>query len=130
MYQTVCRTERISARNSADLIELQDRDKELEVEALDIRSYMEASKVFEDIGMSYHVPVDYIKSCPYIMSFMKDYKLKKDVEHYFSEHPEDLKLIKKDSLWLKQSDIKQYRQIKYGNARLNRIKERNILVKL
>ena len=123
LYGSVCRTERISAKDSIDMIELMDRDRELEVEVLDVLSYVEASKVFEEIGVSYHVPVDYIKSCPYIMSFMKDYKLKKDVENYFTEHPEDLKLMKKNSLWLSQKDIKQYKPIKSSNARLERVKE-------
>lgn len=123
LYGLVCRTERISAKDSTDLTRLVDRDRELEVEVVDIRSYMEASEVFEKIGKSYHVPIDYIKSCPYIMSFMKDYKLKKDVEKYFSENPKELKLIKKDSLWLNQRDIKQYKPVKCGNARLERVKE-------
>lgn len=123
LYGLVCRTERISAKDSTDLTRLVDRGRELEVEAVDIRSYMEASEVLEKIGVSYHVPMDYIKSCPYIMSFMKDYKLKKDVEKYFSESPEDLKWIKKDSLWLNQRDVRQYKPVKCGNARLERVKE-------
>lgn len=69
LYGLVCRTERISAKDSTDLTRLVDRGRELEVEAVDIRSYMEASEVFEKLGVSYHVPMDYIKSCPYYVFY-------------------------------------------------------------
>lgn len=123
MYQSVCRTERISAKESADIMELADKARALDIEEQDIVSYIQASKVLEDIGVSYHVPVDYIKSCPYLMSFMKDYKLKRDIETYFSGHPKELKLINKSCLWLKKSDIDRFFPVKSNNARLERVKE-------
>lgn len=126
MYQSVCRTERISAKETADMIDIVDRDRWLDVEERDILSYVKASRLIEQIGAPYHVPIDYIKSCPYIMSFMKEYKLKKDIVKYFTDHPEQIKEIdqnSKDVLWLKRADIDKFRPIKCNNARLERVKE-------
>lgn len=126
LYQSVCRTERISAKENADMIDIVDRDRWLNVEEQDIISYMNASKIIDLVGASYHVPIDYIKSCPYIMSFMKEYKLKKDVIKYFLDNPEQLNKIdksSKESLWLKRADIDKFRPIKSNNARLERVKE-------
>lgn len=126
MYQSVCRTERISAKENADMIDIVDRDRWLDVEEQDILSYVKASQIIEQIGAPYHVPIDYIKSCPYIMSFMKEYKLKKDVIKYFTNHPDMIKKIDKDSkdvLWLKRTDIDKFQPISCNNARLERVKE-------
>ncbi|NMA72991.1 MAG: helicase [Bacteroidales bacterium] len=126
MYQSVCRTERISAKENADMIDIVDRDRWLDVEEQDIVSYMKASSLIEQIGASYHVPIDYIKSCPYIMSFMKEYKLKKDIVSYFSNHLERINGIdkgSKDTLWLKRADIDKFKPMKSNNARLERVKE-------
>ena len=97
MYQTVCRTERISASENADIIDDSDVEIPLEVLEQDILSYVQAQQLLDEIGANYHVPVDYIKSTPYLMSFMRDYQLKRNVEKYFKAHPEEIKKIKKDT---------------------------------
>ena len=91
MYQTVCRTERISEPNNGDIIDSSNCEQPLEVLEKDILSYVQAQKLLDDIGANYHVPVDYIKSAPYLMSFMKDYKIKKNIENYFKKNPGDIK---------------------------------------
>jgi len=60
------------------------------------------------------------------MSFMKDYKLKKDVVEYFSDNPEKIKEIDKDTkdiLWLKREDINNFKAIRCNNARLEAVKK-------
>ena len=121
MYQTVCRTERISAAETADIIDDSDVHVPLEVLEQDIRSYVQAQELLDQIGANYHVPVDYIKSTPYLMSFMRDYQLKRNVEKYFKAHPDELKKIKKDSFWLQQNRIDRYDRIPNNNARLERV---------
>ena len=121
MYQTVCRTERISAAENADIIDDSDVREPLEVLEQDIRSYVEAQELLDEIGANYHVPVDYIKSSPYLLSFMKDYQLKRNVEKYFKEHPLELGKIKKNSFWLNRTAIDRYDRIPNNNARLERI---------
>lgn len=126
MYNSVCRTERISAKESADIVDITNSDKWLEVEECDIKSYIKVSELIDLIEAPYHVPVDYIKSCPYIMSFMKDYKLKKDIIKYFYNYPEMLENIDRESrdiLWLKRNDINNFRPLKCNNARLEAVKK-------
>ena len=121
MYQTVCRTERISAAENADIIDDSDVHEPLEVLEQDIRSYVQAQELLDQIGANYHVPVDYIKSTPYLMSFMRDYQLKRNVEKYFKAHPLELKKIKKDSFWINRNTVDRYDRIPNNNARLERV---------
>lgn len=121
MYQTVCRTERISAEESADMIDDRDVHVPLDVLEQDIRSYVQAQELLDQIGANYHVPVDYIKSTPYLLSFMRDYQLKRNVERYFKSHPTEMKKIKKDSFWLNRNTLDRYDKISNNNARLERV---------
>lgn len=90
MYQHICRTERISASENADIIDDSDVKMPLKVLEQDIKSYMQAQKLLDDIAAPFNVPVDYIKSTPYIMSFMRDYQLKRYIEKYFSKYEKAL----------------------------------------
>ena len=121
MYRTVCRTERISAPENADIIDDSDVHVPLEVLEQDIRSYVQAQELLDQIGANYHVPVDYIKSTPYLMSFMKDYQLKQNVEKYFKAHPQELRKIKKNTFWINRNAIDRYDRIPNNNARLERV---------
>ncbi|MBO6309557.1 MAG: helicase [Oribacterium sp.] len=121
MYQTVCRTERISASENADIIDDSDVHVPLDVLEQDIRSYVQAQELLDQIGANYHVPVDYIKSTPYLMSFMRDYQLKRNVEKYFKKHSAEINKIKKDTFWLNRRAIDRYDKIPNNNARLERV---------
>ena len=121
MYQHICRTERISATESADMINDSDIKDSLEVLEQDIKSYMQAQALLEEIGAPFNVPIDYIKSTPYIMSFMKDYQLKKHIEKHFKDHPDEVSKMNKDTFWLKKQSIDKYEKIPCNNARLNRV---------
>lgn len=124
MYRSVCRTERCSARESADLIDDAGAKVSLDVMEEDIRSYLQVQKLLDQIGPAIgipRIPVDYIKSCPYLLSFMRDYQFKNYVEAYFKEHPEQLKLLRQDTFWLKRQTLNRYRRIPSGNARLERV---------
>ncbi len=121
MYSHICRTERISATESADIID--DTDVHIPVTVLeqDIKSYLQAQRLLEEIGASYNVPVDYIKSTPYLMSFMRDYQLKRNLEKYFKDHPNEVHKINKDTFWLSRRNLDKYSRIPNGNARLDRL---------
>ena len=93
MYQHICRTERVSATENADIIDDKDVNVPLSVMEQDIKSYLQAQKLLEEVGASFNVPVDYIKSTPYLMSFMRDYQLKRYLEKYFKERPEKINKI-------------------------------------
>uniref|UniRef100_UPI00298D84E8 helicase-related protein n=1 Tax=Treponema sp. TaxID=166 RepID=UPI00298D84E8 len=121
MYENVCRTERISSKDNADIIDTKDIETPIEVLEKDIKSYVQAQRLLDEIGASYSIPVDYIKSCPYLLSFMRDYQLKRDVERYFKKHSDCLSIVNKDTLWLKKSSIDKYEKVPSNNARLEHI---------
>ena len=123
MYQHICRTERISASENADIINDTDVRIPLSVMEQDIKSYLQAQKLLEDIGAPFNVPVDYVKSAPYLMSFMRDYQLKRYIEKYFTEHPDEINKINRDTFWLKRSSLDKYDKIPNSNARLDRVME-------
>ena len=121
LYSHICRTERISATESADIIDAHEVKEPIEVDVSDIKSYLQAQKLLEDLNLPYNVPVDYIKSCPYLLSFMRDYKLKRDIEKHCFEHPEKVSLLNREWLWLKRQSFDKYDEIDPGNARLARV---------
>jgi len=123
MYQHICRTERISAYENADIINDSDVRIPLSIMEQDIKSYLQAQKLLEDIGAPFNVPVDYVKSTPYLMSFMRDYQLKRYIEKYFTEHPDEINKINRDTFWLKRNSIDKYDKIPNSNARLDRVME-------
>ena len=124
MYENVCRTERVSSKDNADIIDTSDTQTPVEVLEKDIRSYIQAQNLLDEIDASYSVPIDYIKSCPYLLSFMRDYQLKRDIERYFKNHPDCLNLVNKDSLWLKKSVIDKYEKVSSNNARLEHVMQK------
>ncbi|MCQ2522167.1 MAG: helicase [Lachnospiraceae bacterium] len=121
MYENVCRTERISEKENADIIDSSDAKEPLKVLKEDIISYLDAQKVLDGMGKAINVPIDYVKSSPYLFSFMKEYKLKKVVEEYFANHPYELGKIDKKSLWISKKAIDNYEKLPLNNARLARV---------
>ena len=121
LYSHICRTERISATQSADMIDAHEVKEPVEIMESDIKAYLQAQKLLEDIHLPYNVPVDYIKSCPYLLSFMRDYKLKRDIEKYFVANPDETSILNREWLWLKRQSFDRYEPIDPGNARLSRI---------
>jgi len=124
LYQRICRTERLSAVENADIIDDSDVAVPVEVLEQDIRSYVQAQKLLDSIEAPFSVPVDYIKSTPYLMSFMRDYQLKRYVERYFKQHPDEVGKLKDKSLWLDRRAIDRFEPIPMGNARLERVIDR------
>ncbi len=123
MYTKVCRTERISATENADIIDDTSVKTPVEVLEQDIKSYISAQKLLDEIGAPFHVPVDYIKSTPYLMSFMRDYQLKRYIENYYKKHPQEATRVNKECLWLNRSKIDNFEKIPSENARLEILKQ-------
>jgi len=123
MYQSICRTERVSAVTTGDYMDDTSVKEPLDVTEEDVLSYIEAENLLHEMGKGYGVPVDYIKSAPYILSFMKHYQLKKHIEKYFQGKPDEIKKANKKHLWINDSVIKDYGELDPVNARLERLKE-------
>ena len=69
---------------------------------------------------NHSLPVDYAKSCPYLMSFMKKYKIKEQIEKYYIKHPDEFGSEREQSLlWLNRNKINKYDELPKTNARLS-----------
>ena len=123
LYENICRTERITESSLVDMIDASDAKKQLNVIKEDITSFIEIQQLLDEIGLNVNVPIDYVKSSPYLMSFMKHYQLKRKIEKYFENNPDELAKIKKDTLWLNESEINDYKKIPSNNARLENLME-------
>ena len=78
--------------------------------------------MYEQFGVpgvaAYKRTVDYAKSSPFLMSFMRNYKVKQHIERYFQKHTEDVKLADKDLLWVNPEHVNAYLPLPASNARL------------
>ena len=125
MYKGVCRTERLSVMSGEDFIDVKGVKPEeyLKVTKEDIQSYIQAQTLIMECGKSQNVPVDYIKSCPYIMSFMENYVLKKNIKEACEKEEQNIEAANKPLLWLKKKQIENYEELPEVNARLKMLKE-------
>lgn len=122
MYKGTCRTERISVMEDGDYIDDSSKDKHLKITEGDIKSYVQMQKVFNDTCPGQNVPVDYVKSCPYLMSFMEKYKLKDNIKKAFVDGTESI-FIDNETIWLNRNNIENYKEIPDNNARLTQLKD-------
>ena len=126
MYRGVCRTERISVMRDCDFIDDSSKNEHLKISQGDILSYMQMQKIIDESGISQTVPTDYVKSSPFLMSFMENYKLKENIKKNLVEHNEkkDFSCIEKNLVWLKKEEIENYEELSKTNARLELLKEK------
>lgn len=124
MYHGVCRTERISVMDSGDYTDDSSVKSALSIHENDILSYLQFGKMLSEMEVKDSLPVDYIKSCSYLMSYMRNYKLKEHIEKYFKANPEDINLANKNLLWVNKSKIDTYSELPETNARLEELKNR------
>lgn len=130
MYGNMCRTERIS--NS--IIDTTTHVKEVPVSKGDIESYCQMQSLLRVCKeknpnfKSSQVPMDYVKSSPYLLSFMDKYQLKTDIMKVLVGDKKDRVRLPisehRQQLLLKfQSRIYNYQEIPSNNARLDAIKK-------
>lgn len=120
MYNHVCRTERIESVGSADLIDDADVKTALQISEQDIKSYIQMQKLLDSVS-GQRMPADYVKSCPYLLSFMRDYKLKQNIEAYFRDNPQKIGQVMRGSFFLGKKPLDAFEKIPCNNARLENI---------
>ncbi|WP_099363602.1 helicase-related protein [Fredinandcohnia onubensis] len=121
LYKGIARTERMLAEGASELIK--GRVEKLEVSHEDVRSYINLDQLLQEAELNDKLPVEYVKSAPYLMSFMDKYKLKQKISQYFNHHPDKVPLANKEGLWVERKSIDNYKQIPDVNARLSKLKE-------
>jgi len=127
MYEAMCRTERLN-----DGLIDSSGVKEVKISDGDIVSYIQMQQILADCRnkieqqkhihfRSFNVPVDYIKSSPYLLSFMDNYVLKKNIATMYKN--QKLPLSNRHRLLLKSEHVYRYKEIEPNNARLDALKK-------
>lgn len=122
LYNLMCRTERFNT----GIIE--SKEEVLPVKHDDVTAYFQARQLLEAVNSHFgekkfgSFPVEYVKSAPYLMSFMDRYALKE----YIAERIKP-GMIKKnwDHLYLQYNKVNSYKNIPASNAKLEYL--RNML---
>lgn len=105
----MCRTERISFVRDGDY--LKERKEILNVREEDIRAYIELSKMLKRIGISEETPVEFVKSSPFLMSFMDHYQLKQRIKGQMNSKTRKDIVFGSKPLWLIYNRISNYEEL-------------------
>lgn len=130
MYEVICRTERYS-----EGLLKQTSYGSVDITGDDILAYCQIQKLLQkakvilerkkkaggNIGInpSYNIPIEYVKSAPYLLSFMQKYQEGKTVEAAF--WGKDVPIVKNSRaqrLLLKGGQVYNYKHIEPANAKL------------
>ncbi|MCB5278997.1 MAG: hypothetical protein LHW59_05710 [Candidatus Cloacimonetes bacterium] len=123
MYQGVCRTERMAAIKNATLIDDTKAKQAISINENDIVAFLEAEDLVKSISGISTVPVEYVKSCPYLLSFSNQYKFRKKIDKHFRDNQQLINQAKRKMLWIDESGIEKYKELITPNARLEMLKE-------
>lgn len=126
----ICRTERVSVMDDGDYISDLDAKKSINITTGDITSYIEFFNMLRNLGLNLRLPIDYIKSCPFLMSYLRGYQIWEKIEKATvgrGNHAKSIARTKGKNLWLKKSDIELYRDLPKTNARYETLKQHAFL---
>ena len=123
LYGAVARTERLSVMDNGDYIDDSSKHSALKIKESDIRSYVQARDLITHTGKSSTFRVDYIKSCPFALSFMNNYSEKRSMRTFFTSNPQGLKYAQKNLLWVDKKKINKYEPLPSVNSRYEQLKE-------
>ena len=118
LYKIMCRTERFNSGIIKDDV------REVPVQTEDILAYAEGQRLMdhlsEELGKKSlgNMPIEYVKSSPYLLSFMDKYELKTRIIGDKGNNIPLLRNCKKDCLLLDNRRINNYRQLEPGNGKL------------
>ncbi|MDF2883025.1 MAG: helicase [Clostridiaceae bacterium] len=127
LRNVMCRTERIVVSNTGNGLIDTSKVGAVEIDLDDIRTFVQCdnvNKVLETLDKNTYSPMEFFKSSPFIYSFMENYKLKTILEDNIDSSLELQKVLKENPrLWINKDDISNYRQLKYGNSKFNKVKK-------
>ena len=115
------RTERQSTGELGPIVDNGTHVSQIEVTPDDVRAYVRMRSLMRDAGIRRGLmSVDFIKSCPFPLSFMSGYKLFKELESRAEKRPGLISANKRADgglLWLRRWDVASYERLRVNNAR-------------
>lgn len=127
LYQGICRTERFNTGILDD-----SGVREVPVSEGDILSFDAMQSLLDQVAAQggrgdllrfRNVPLDYVKSSPYLLSFMENYQLKKQLRAHFTRGFDFAAAVGRSvsHLLLRRSAIQNYRPIPFEHAKLEQL---------
>ena len=113
MYSSICRTERLLVDESGSFVDDSKAKASLSITDADIESFV----VAENLSDTIHIPVEYVKSCPYLLSFMEHYKYKSDIKRL----KPPMKPAVRKFLFVDERKLRSYEPLPPNNARLEQL---------
>jgi hypothetical protein len=124
MYDSVCRTERLLIGSRNNIIDDSNVKKGLAISETDIIPYIEAEKIARACGMKEHIPVEYVKSCPYMFSFMEDYAFMRELQTAKKKMPTiPFSAEARKILFVDKDKLQRFEPLPANNARLQQLME-------
>ena len=122
LREFVARTERNGIETYRDIVV--DRSISVAPDADDVRSYLLVNRLFKYLGVGQNVPIEYSESCPFMLSYLKGYTLRKRFVKaarsrslpYSSERGKKPKF-----LWVSKASLNAYRELKVPNSRFREL---------
>lgn len=118
LYRSMCRTERFNKGIVKTIVETVDLTPD------DIKSYFQSRSLIDLVNVKGKnrafgsFPIEYVKSCPYPLSFMDKYKIKR----YISEHlTQSVRKSGIRRLFLPYESINAYKPVPKMNAKFNEL---------
>lgn len=113
MYSGICRTERLIASGKGSFLDDNKTKAPLDISEADIQTFI----VAENLSDTIHIPVEYVKSCPYLLSFMDQYKYKSDIKHLKPTLSRQARKL----LFVDEKILREYDHLPPNNARLKNL---------
>ena len=123
LYRTsIVRTEKLIASNDKDAL-IKYVNKPISIQPEDINDFVILDQITQllnkDHKASLPVPLEYVKSCPYALSFLDNYKHKEKIRNLILIDPKLRHLVKKTKHgWVNLKDINEYRPLIPPRAKL------------
>jgi len=138
LYRTsIVRTEKLLASNDRDAL-IKHVNKPISIQPEDIHDFVVLDQITlllkKNHNISLPVPLEYVKSCPFALSFLDNYQHKIKVKEFFQKDSELQNLLKKTKHgWVNLKDINDYKPLipprakSLPNAKLRLLLEETVL---
>ena len=128
LRRLIARTERDGMGEYADIMKDCTANEHIMPETSDISAQLTVRRLFKRMGLDQTAPVEYAESCPYLLSYLKGYKLGDkllkavekniDVLPFKQENHKNARL-----LWIQSSRIARFEKLNIPNTRFERLME-------
>lgn len=120
MYENICRTERNFVMDDSKFVT--ENITPMVVKKYDVDSYKAIAELIKKVNVKdFLLNVDFVKSAPFLLSFMQDYELKKQLFNKLQDNSENIKFADNKYLWIDEELIKSYKPIPITNSKYEKL---------